>query len=164
MREIRMSGSVGAPGERSSGATRHERIGTLSGSRRVSLSGWRINSSRANSVSVGSSLAPLVVNAARCGEGLGLDREDDEEVMLEERGDDRPLAELDANGDGSATKPGAEFAGPVTEGGWGTGNDGALALGGAGRAEADVVLPVCPVDADERGERNGFLHGGPRVQ
>jgi hypothetical protein len=39
-------------------------MGTLSGSRRVSLSGCRSKSSRANSASVGSSLAPLVVNAA----------------------------------------------------------------------------------------------------
>jgi hypothetical protein len=79
--------------------------------------------------------------------------------MLEQRGDDRPLAELDANGDGCAPESGPELVGPIAEGRRGVGDDGALALGRAGSAKADVVLLVGPVDADERGERNGFLHG-----
>jgi hypothetical protein len=60
-------------------------------------------------------------------EGLGLDGEDDEEVVLEECGDDWTLAELDTNGDGSATKSGAELVGPVTEGRWGGGRRSARA-------------------------------------
>lgn len=83
----------------------------------------------------------------------------DEEVMLEERGDDRSLAELDADGDGSATKSGAELVGPVTEGSWRVGDYRALTPGGACGAKANVVLPVGPIDADERGEGNGIVHG-----
>jgi hypothetical protein len=57
---------------------------------------------RANSASVESSLAPLVVNAARYRASvLGWTGNEDEEVVLEQHGDDRPRAELDANGDGT---------------------------------------------------------------
>jgi hypothetical protein len=48
---------------------------------------------------------------------------------------------------------------PITEGSWRVRDDGALALVGASGAEADVLPSVRPVDADEGGERNGFLHG-----
>jgi hypothetical protein len=93
-------------------------------------------------------------------EGLGLNGEENEEVVLEQGRNDRSLAELDADGDGSAVKSGAELVGPVTESGWRVTDDGALALGGAGSAKADVVLLVGPVDADQGGKRNGVLHGG----
>jgi hypothetical protein len=55
--------------------------------------------------------------------------------VLEKRGDDRTLAELDADGDGSAAKSGAELVGPITEGRWCVGDDGALPFGRAGSAE-----------------------------
>jgi hypothetical protein len=55
-------------------------------------------------------------------------------VSAEEGRNDRSLAELDADGDGSAGESGAELVGPVTKGRRGVRDDGALALGGAGSA------------------------------
>jgi hypothetical protein len=49
-------------------------------------------------------------------EGLGLNGEENEEVVLEQGRDDRSLAELDADGNGSAVKSGAELVGPNREG------------------------------------------------
>ena len=45
-------------------------------------------------------------------EGLGLDGEEDEEVVLEQGRNDRTLAELDADGDRERRRTGAELVGP----------------------------------------------------
>jgi hypothetical protein len=135
-------------------------MGTLSGSRRVSLSGCR-SKELEGELGVGGIVfgAAGGERGAVASEGLGVNGGKDEEVVLEQGRNDRSLTELDANGDGSAVKPAAKLVGPITEGSWRVRDDGALALSGARSAKADVVLFVRPVDADEGGERNGFLHG-----
>jgi hypothetical protein len=112
-----------------------------------------------------------VVLGAASGEGcavasesFGLDGEQDEEVVLEERGDDRSLAELDANGDGSAAKSGAELVGPVAEGRWGVRDDGALALGGAGSAKATSCFLSAQSMPTKAANGTGFCMGSPPVQ
>jgi len=95
----------------------------------------------------------------QCG---GIDGEDDEEVVFQEGGDNRSLAELQTDrdrADGEAlTKalcPFSDRQGLVIE-------YRRLGSVGASCRQGDIVLAVCPVDADERDEaRRGLLHGGP---
>ena len=107
----------------------------------------------------------IILRATR-GEGLavpgksrGIDRKQDEDVVLEKRGDDRALRELEADRDlataealAKALRPGLDATRLVRQ-------NGTLQLVATGRREAQVVLAVGPIDADERGEvRIGFLH------
>ena len=111
-------------------------------------------SSRANSASVGSSLARLGVKARRyLRQRGGLDREQHEEVVLEQRRDDRALGELEADGDGSAAEALAQLCRPRPRWPPGGARGRALALLGARDPQANVVFLVGPVDADEGGER-----------
>ncbi|HKO92437.1 MAG TPA: hypothetical protein VJU61_14850 [Polyangiaceae bacterium] len=79
----------------------------------------------------------------------GLNRKQDEEVVFEQGGDDRSLAELERDGDRGSSEalpelvsPGANGCGPVLQ-------HGALSLVRTGQREAHVVLLVGPVNTDE---------------
>jgi hypothetical protein len=93
------------------------------------------------------------------GQGAGVDREYDEEVVLEQGGDDRPMGQLNADGDAFAVEADAQRRCPGLDGHWPVLEDGELIAIRAGHGEADVVLRVGPVNADQGGEvRNGLLH------
>jgi hypothetical protein len=98
--------------------------------------------------------------AAVLRECAGVDGEDDEHVVLEECRDDRAVGQLEAHGDATARETLAQLLGPVLDGPGAVLDDGEFDGICAGDLQADVVLPVGPVDADECGELGWiFLHG-----
>jgi hypothetical protein len=92
----------------------------------------------------------------------GLDRKEHEEVVLEKRRHDRPLAQLQADRDRSSGETLPELLGPCPEGTRTMLEDESLTLLSSGNPEADVVLLVGPVDTDESCVRLffHFMHVG----
>jgi hypothetical protein len=76
--------------------------------------------------------------------------------MLEQSRNDRPSGELEAHGDRSSAESLSELVGPGLDGARAVLEDEPLAIVGAGNPEANVVLLVGPVDADEGGEGRYF--------
>ena len=120
----------------------------------MSLSRWRRRRSRATSASVGSSLALLVVKARRyLARVVGLTGKSTKKSCSSRAETIGPWRELEADGDGRTGEAFAKLVGPGLDGRGPVLDDrAARALSDAGDAEADVVLLVGPVDADEGGE------------
>ena len=91
------------------------------------------------------------------GEQGGLDGEEHEDVVLEKGGDDGALGEFQSDRDGGPTETLAQLLGPFPDSSGAMLQDGALALLLPGDVQADVVLLVGPVDADESGKRQRHL-------
>jgi hypothetical protein len=90
------------------------------------------------------------------GEGRGVDRVKDEEVVLEEGEDERAARLLEADGDLAAREAGPEPGGPLLDRLRAVIEDGELAAVRGVLEEAEVVLGVGPVDPDVGGE---VVHG-----
>ena len=86
------------------------------------------------------------------GERGRLHRKEHEEIVLEQRGDDGPLAELETDRYWSATKALSELLRPDPDGSRLVLDDGALPPIDACHGEAHVVLFVGPIQANECGE------------
>jgi hypothetical protein len=86
------------------------------------------------------------------GQGSRIDGKDDEEVVFQQCGNNRSAGGFQNHRDLPALKSPLELAGPRIDG------DGIVCDGGefrlvlAGGHQADVVLPVCPVEADDGGK------------
>lgn len=85
------------------------------------------------------------------GQGQRIAWKEHEEVILLERVDNRPLGQCKSNRDGS-TKALVQRFGPFIDACNLMGNAIELALIVIGRLQADVVLGICPIDADIGGE------------
>ena len=86
-------------------------------------------------------------------------REDHEDVVLEQGGDDGTLREFETHGDALASETITEPTSPVLDGLGAVLDDRELDGVGIRGLQADVVLAIGPVDTDERGEFRLFLHG-----
>src|SRR5205814_6578322 len=95
--------------------------------------------------------------AAVLGEGAWVDGKDDEEVVLEEGGDDGALRQLEAHGDGATAETLAQGACPCVDDRGPMLDDRELEGIGLRDLEADIVLSVGPVAADARGERGRYI-------
>ncbi len=125
----------------------------LSRRRRGSFSGCRRKSSRAMAASVGSSFARLGVKARRyLARVLGLTGKMTKTSCSRRAETMGPVRQLEADGDGTAAEALAQALCPGVDDGGSMLDDGELEVVGAGDLEANVVLAVGPVDADEGGE------------
>jgi len=80
--------------------------------------------------------------------------------VLEERGHDGAVRELEAHGDSLAGESLAQLVSPLLDGFRSVLDDRGFDGFGAGHLETDVVLAVGPVNSDEGGEPGRFfLHG-----
>jgi hypothetical protein len=91
------------------------------------------------------------------GEEGGLDGEEHEDVVLEKRGDDGALSELQGDRDGGATETLAQLLSSLPDGDGAMLQNRAFALLLTRDVKADVVLLVGPVDADKGGNRQRHL-------
>ena len=86
------------------------------------------------------------------GKGQRVDRKEHEEVVLLQRVDDRSLGQFEGNRDG-ATEALLQRSRPLIDARNLVGNAIELALIIVGRLQADVVLRICPINADIGRER-----------
>jgi hypothetical protein len=86
------------------------------------------------------------------GEGEGSAREQDADVVLAQRGDPGPRVEFQAHGDRLASNALAKGAGPRVDGFGGMVHDTARSCVRVSGLEAEIMVGIGPVDADERGE------------
>ncbi len=86
---------------------------------------------------------------AESGERLRVDGVEDEEVVLQERVNERAAPLLKADGDSLAGVAPAQGGGPLVEFLRRVLDDGGLALPRSAVEEADIVFSIGPVDADQ---------------
>src|SRR4051812_17949476 len=86
-------------------------------------------------------------SAAVLGQRAGIDGEDHEEVVLQERGHDRSLRELNADGDRPPCKALAQPASPLLDCLWAMLEHGGFDLRETWDLETNVMLAVSPVDS-----------------
>ena len=79
-----------------------------------------------------------------------IDREQDQEIVLLQCVDERPLGELQAYRHGPTLKALSERASPLLDGVGTMNQDVKLSPLGVGNLQADIVLRIGPIDANER--------------
>jgi hypothetical protein len=78
-----------------------------------------------------------------------IDREQDQEIVLLQRIDQRPLGELQAHRHGPTLEAFSERASPLINGIGTMNQDVKLSRVGIGNLQADIVLPISPIDANK---------------
>jgi hypothetical protein len=86
------------------------------------------------------------------GEGERMNREQDEELVFAQCGAQGPLVEFQAHSDRLASKALAKGTDPLGNGCGSVGQNPALSFVGVSGLEAEIMLGIGPVDADESGE------------
>jgi hypothetical protein len=99
----------------------------------------------------------IILGLAR-GEGLailgqrGIDREQDQKVVLLQGIDEGALGKLEAHGNGPPLEALSQCTRPRLDGIGAVGQDAGLSPSGVGCLQADIVFGIGPIDADEGGE------------
>ena len=82
-------------------------------------------------------------------QGQGIEREEDQKVILAQGGDQGALGECETDGHGLAVAPRAQHGDPRVDGLRGVLELKALPFGGASRLEAPIMLGISPVDPNK---------------